>query len=186
MATPAKVDLALELERIARARDPRVTGVRSAAYADSRTEVGARVDNRDRGRILGAMCRVSVSPLLEAGGDTQIGYGDSGARAPSELELEHAAADGVDRAARLLGATKPPSRRLTVVLDPEVTAAFLSIIGSTLSGDAVLKGRLPVREPGRRAGRVTAGEPRQRSDRSPVVRGAAAMTAKALLAGAVP
>jgi PmbA protein len=47
----------------------------------------------------------------------------------------------VDRAARLLGATKPASRRLTAVLDREVTAELLSIIGGTLSGEAVLKGR---------------------------------------------
>jgi PmbA protein len=55
--------------------------------------------------------------------------------------MERAVADGVDRAVRLLGATKPTSRRLTAVLDPEVTAEFLAILGATLSGDAVQKGR---------------------------------------------
>ena len=43
----------------------------------------------------------------------------------------------------MLGATKPPSERLTVVLDPYVAAQFLGIIGSTLSAEAVLKGRSP-------------------------------------------
>ena len=42
---------------------------------------------------------------------------------------------------RLLGARQAPSQRITVVLEPHVTAAFLGIIGSTLSGEAVLKGR---------------------------------------------
>jgi PmbA protein len=41
----------------------------------------------------------------------------------------------------MLGARQPPSRRITVVLEPSVTAAFLGIIGSTLSGESVLKGR---------------------------------------------
>jgi PmbA protein len=45
------------------------------------------------------------------------------------------------RATRLLGATKPRSARLTVVLDPFVTAQLLGILGETLTGDAVLKGR---------------------------------------------
>ena len=78
---------------------------------------------------------------MEEDGDTQIGSGTTAARAPSDLDPERAVADGVGRAVRLLGAVKPPSRRVTVVLDPEVTAELLSILGGTLSGDAVLKGR---------------------------------------------
>jgi PmbA protein len=52
-------------------------------------------------------------------------------------------ADGLHhhRATGLLGATKPASRRLTVVLDPYVTAQFLGVISSTLNGEAVIKGR---------------------------------------------
>ena len=50
-------------------------------------------------------------------------------------------ADAARRATRLLGATKPASGRLTVVLDPFVTAQFLASSASTLSGEAVLKGR---------------------------------------------
>ncbi len=38
---------------------------------------------------------------------------------------------------------QPKSRRLTVVLDPRVAASFLSIVGGTLTGERVLKGRSP-------------------------------------------
>lgn len=55
--------------------------------------------------------------------------------------MERAAVDAIDRATRLLGASKAASERVTVVLDPYVTAQFLGIIGSTLSGESVLKGR---------------------------------------------
>jgi PmbA protein len=41
----------------------------------------------------------------------------------------------------MLGATKPKTDRLTVVLDPWVSAQLLGIIGATLTGDAVIKGR---------------------------------------------
>jgi PmbA protein len=41
----------------------------------------------------------------------------------------------------MLGATKPSSSRLTVIFDPQVATTLLAIIGSTLSGEAVLKGR---------------------------------------------
>ena len=41
----------------------------------------------------------------------------------------------------MLGATKPTSRKLTVVLDPFVTAQFLGVLSATLNGESVLKGR---------------------------------------------
>jgi PmbA protein len=41
----------------------------------------------------------------------------------------------------LLGATKPSTKRTTVVLDPFVTASLLGVISSTLNGESVAKGR---------------------------------------------
>ena len=41
----------------------------------------------------------------------------------------------------MLGATKPPSGRLTVVLDPWVTAQLLGIVAGTLGAEEVIKGR---------------------------------------------
>src|SRR5437899_342725 len=45
------------------------------------------------------------------------------------------------RAVRLLGAKKPQTRRLPIVLDPLVTRSLLGIIGSALGGEAILKNR---------------------------------------------
>ncbi len=143
MPTTAKVDLALELERAARSRDPRVTGVRVASFSDSYSEMAIATTTGLAVASAAGLCYLSVNPLVEDRGDTQTGYGMSAGRAPADLDLERAVADGVDRATRLLGATQPRSARCTVVLDPEVTAEFLSIIGGTLSGEAVLKGRSP-------------------------------------------
>ncbi|GAC1479192.1 MAG: TldD/PmbA family protein [Acidimicrobiales bacterium] len=137
----AKIELALELERRTRGRDRRVTGVRVATFSDSYGEEAVATTTGICAYDEAGVCYVAVQPLLEADGDTQIGSGVSAGRAPSELDLDEAAAEGVDRAARLLGATKPASRRVTVVLDPDVTADLLAIIGGTLSGEAVLQGR---------------------------------------------
>jgi len=52
-----------------------------------------------------------------------------------------AAQDAVHRATRLWGAKKPASQRTQVLLDPWVTEQLLGIIGATLSGEAVIKGR---------------------------------------------
>jgi len=63
------------------------------------------------------------------------------ARRPQSLDVVRAAGEAAERATRLLGATKPTTDRLTVVLAPFVTAQLLGILGATLSGESVLKGR---------------------------------------------
>ena len=49
--------------------------------------------------------------------------------------------EAADRALAMHGARQPESRRCPVVLDPFVAASFASIIGGTLSADAVQRGR---------------------------------------------
>lgn len=142
MATPTdrKIAMAKELERLTLATDPRIR-VDDANYSDAygeaavATTTGIRVSGRENG------CYVSVSTLADDGDETQTGFGFSVGRTLDEFDLEKAAREAADRATRLLGATKPTSRRTTVVLDPYVTAQFLGIIGATLNGEAVIKGR---------------------------------------------
>ena len=138
--TERKIELAKELERLTLAADPRVR-VDDANYADAWGEVAVATTTgiRESGRENG--CYVSVSSLADDGDETQTGFGFSVARQPDGFDLDKAARDAADRATRLLGATKPPSRRLTVVLDPFVTAQFLGVISSTLNGESVVKGR---------------------------------------------
>ena len=138
--TARKIELAQELERLTLATDPRVR-VEDSNYSDVASEyavattTGIRRSSRENG------CYVSVSTMADDGDETQTGFGFSVGRSPDAFDLDKAAREAAERATRLLGATKPTSRRLTVVLDPFVTAQFLGIIGSTLNGEAVIKGR---------------------------------------------
>ncbi len=136
-----KVALALELERAVRAADPRITGVEAAEFVDAMGEgcVVTSTGIRTTGRS--TACYVATYCLATEGDETQTGFGFSVGREPDDLDLEVAAADAARRATRLLGATKPQSGRVTVVLDPYVTAQFLAILGGTMSGEAVQKGR---------------------------------------------
>jgi PmbA protein len=138
--TERKIELALELERLTRSGDPRIR-VDDANYADVAVEsaVATTTGIRRSGRENG--CYMTVGTLADDGDETQTGFGFSVARNPHEFDLPKAAREAAERATRLLGATKPPSRRLTVVLDPFVAASFLSIIAGTLNGEAVIKGR---------------------------------------------
>ncbi len=139
--TQAKVDLAIELERAVRGADHRISGIESAEYIDVMDE-GAIVSTtgiRTAGRE--TACYVMTYAMAAVGDETQTGFGFSVGRQPGELDVEIAAADAAQRATRMLGAVKPPSERLRVVLDPWVTAQFLGILAFTLNGEAVLKGR---------------------------------------------
>ena len=143
VGTDRKVDLALALEAAVKAADPRISGVESAEFVDAMGEscvastTGVRSESRSTG------CYVAVSCLAEEDGMTQTGFGFSVGRELDDLVPSDASDDAVHRATRLLGATKPASGRATIVLDPYVTAQVIGIIGSTLSGEAVLKGRSP-------------------------------------------
>jgi PmbA protein len=141
--TETKIDLALALERAVKAGDDRIIGLESAEYADSMgtSVVVSSTGIRSSGQE--TVCDLVAYALAADAGETQTGFGFSVGRSPQDLDVDEAAGDAVHRATRLLGATKPASQRLTVVLDPFVTAQFLAIVGSTLSGDAVLKGRSP-------------------------------------------
>jgi PmbA protein len=138
--TDEKIALAKELERRTLAFDKRVR-VDDANYADVAAEsaVATTTGIRRSGRENG--CYVVVSTLADDGDETQTGFGFSVGRSPAEFDLEKAAREASERATRLLGATKPPTKRTTVVLDPYVTASFLGIIASTLNGESVAKGR---------------------------------------------
>jgi len=139
-ATEDKVALAKELERLTVGVDPRLR-VEDANYADvlGESAVATSTGIVASGRATG--CYVSVSTMADDGDETQTGFGFSVGREPADLILAKAAGDGADRALRMLGATKPSSRKVTVVLDPFVTAQFLGVLSATLNGEAVLKGR---------------------------------------------
>jgi PmbA protein len=139
--TDKKVDLTKDLERRALAADSRVR-TESSNYDDGwdesafATTTGIRTSGRSNS------CFVSVVTLADDVDDeTQTGYGFSVGDSPNDFDLDKAAREAADRATRLLGATKPATKRTTVVLDPYVTSQFVSILSSAFNGENVAKGR---------------------------------------------
>jgi PmbA protein len=141
--TERKVDLALELERAVRARDPRISGVRTAQWADGAgegavaTSTGIAVAGRS------TFCHLSVQALASEGDETKSGFGVSVGREPDDVDLDEAAGDAVDRATRLLGAVQPDGGSVTLVLEPRMAATLLGVVAGTLNGESVLKKRSP-------------------------------------------
>ncbi len=141
LATTAKVDLALELERTARRADPRVRQVDSADYGDLMAESALASSTGVSASTRRTVCSLSVSAIAGDGADSHTGVGFSAGRGPAALDIESAAADAVGRAVRMLGATQPSSDRCPVVFDPRVTSTLLAVVSSALNGEAVTKGR---------------------------------------------
>jgi PmbA protein len=143
MAVEDKIELALDLERRVRSADPRVTGVRTAGYHDSEGAFALASTSGISAATRGTSAGVSVQALAVDGERTQTGYGYDGAREPAELDLDRVVERAVGRAVDLLGAEKPATGKVDLVLDPHLSATVMSLIASTLTGDRVLKGRSP-------------------------------------------
>lgn len=142
-APERKIELALELERATRTGAAQIKGVRVASYGDSAGEVALASTAGIRSASRATSCWLSVSAMAGDAEETHMGYGVSVSRDPSTLDLQEAAQEAITQAVRLIGARQVPSQRLTLVLEPKLAATMLSIIGSMLCGDAVVKGRSP-------------------------------------------
>jgi PmbA protein len=139
--TEDKIALALDLEAAVRRADSRIRQVDSADYGDEASAValasttGVRAVSRRTGAFL------SVSAIAGEGGGSQTGSGFTVGRGPAALDPPRAEREAVERTLRLLGATKVPSTKGTVVFDPRVVSTLLSVLSPALSGEAVVKGR---------------------------------------------
>jgi PmbA protein len=136
-----RVDLALAVERAARDRDPLVSNVEDTVYADSVGRVALANSAGFAGSFEQSQCYAYAYAFAGEGEDLMTGMGLGVGRGPEELDPEAIGHEAADRAVSLHGARQPSSRRSAVVLDPYVAASFVSVIGRTLSADAVQRGR---------------------------------------------
>lgn len=138
--TTAKVELALELERQVRGAD-RVRQVASADYGDMAVEAAIATSTGIVASSRRTVCSLAAEAIAGDGSESQTGVGFSAGRGPGDLDVERAAADAVERAVRLLGATRAKTGRCAVVFDPRVASTLVAVVSSALSGEAVTKGR---------------------------------------------
>jgi PmbA protein len=141
MPVDDKVRRALDLERYTVTRDPRVTKVDlvqvgdavSRVHVASTTGVDASYERTD--------AWVVVVGLAVEGDETQTGFSFRIGRGLDELEQQPVAEEAVHRAVEMLGAVKPPTAKVPVILDPYAASSFLGVLASALNAESVLKGR---------------------------------------------
>lgn len=136
-----KIAMALELERLARAADPRVTRSDGASVS-SAGGAFALVNSRGVAR---AWQGTSVSAWVVVLADDRDGRQQTGVEGMSVRRLadlaplEDMARRAAKRAVSRIGARPVPSARVPVVMHPDIAGAWVSEMAEAWSGEAVLK-----------------------------------------------
>jgi PmbA protein len=142
-AVPAddKVRMALDLERYAVSRDPRVTKVDLAQVGDAVSRAAIASTTGVDVEYARTDAWVVVVTLAVEGDETQTGFSFTITRGLDALSWEPVADEAVDRAVAMLGAAKPATAKVPVVLDPFAASSFLGVLAGALNAENVLKGR---------------------------------------------
>ncbi len=140
----AKVALLERLERMARARDPRVVQVMASLAAEQETVLIARSDGEIVADVR-PLVRVSITVIVEENGRREQGHGGGGGRFDyayfDDDRLAEYARHAVDGALLNLVAREAPAGPMTVVLGPGWPGILLhEAIGHGLEGDFNRKG----------------------------------------------
>jgi PmbA protein len=136
-----KIEFAMELERLAREYDPRVTGVETAAYSESTSEILLASTAGFRSGFRSSICYGYLMAIAEQDGDSQTGFGFTAGRSFASLDAESAAQEAASMAVDLLGARQVETARVPVLIDNISTAELLVVMGAAISGEFVTKGR---------------------------------------------
>ena len=145
MPTADKVQMALDLES-------RLVTTRSAGHED-RPRAGGRRGLPGRDRLhagvdaeyarTDAWC-VAVALAVD-GDETQTGFSYRIARALADVGPDAIADEAVTRAVGMLGAVKPPTAKVPVVLDQFAAMSFLGVLAGALNAEIGAEGPVAVR-----------------------------------------
>ena len=141
LSSDDKVRRALALESAAVGRDPRVTKVDLAQVGDAVSRMAIASTEGVDAAYERTDAWVVVVSLAVDGDETQTGFSFKVGRGLDALDPDAIAGEAVDRAVQMLGATKPATAKVPVILDPFAASDFLGVLAGALSADAVLKGR---------------------------------------------
>ncbi len=139
--TADKVQMALDLEQRLVSTDPRVAKVDLAQVGDAVSRVAIASTSGVDAEYARTDAWVVAVTLAVEGDETQTGFSYRIARALDELGVEAVADEAIERAVRMLGASKPQTAKVPIVLDQFAAEEFLGVLASALNAENVLKGR---------------------------------------------
>jgi PmbA protein len=138
---PRKIDVALNLERIAKAADPRIKNVTSTGYSDAHGFLRV-VSTRGIDRMYrSSSAWVSTVPLVTQDGEHKTYYQIKVTRDFDHIDPEAIAQEAVERAVEKLGSQEVASGSYPVVFDPETFGDLLSVFSGIFSSKTAQEGK---------------------------------------------
>jgi PmbA protein len=141
IAEDAKVERALELERLTLAADTRVKRVRKATYGESTILVALHNSLGVMGSYRETSVSASVAALAEEGGDSQMGWDFGFSSAYDGLHIAEIARTAAAKATGLLGARKVSTMCCPAILDNYVATEILEVLAPAFLAENVQKGK---------------------------------------------
>ena len=136
-----RVAMALELDRLVREVHPSVRRSSGAVYADERGHTELHTSRGVAAAFEATVAYAYVEAIAERDEEMQSGFSFTYGRSAPALDLAACANESARRAAGLLGARALPSRTTSVVLEPWAAAEIIGTLASSISAEAVQKGR---------------------------------------------
>lgn len=136
-----RADAARRLEAAALGADPRVVRVRGAQYREEAREVYLATSEGFAGGYRSSRVSASLEAAAEEGDQAEAAWEFAVAPRFDLLDVETVGRAAGRRAADLLGAVVPATRRGPVVLDRAVACELLEVLADSFTAEAVQKGR---------------------------------------------
>jgi PmbA protein len=135
-----KLKTSLEMEKAAKAFDPRISTFESVGAGDYVSEVYVASSEGLTDGYSGTYVYLYAAPVATDGTQLQTSYWVDYKRHLSALESpESVGREAARRAVRLLGAKKAKTQKVPVVFDPLMTASFVGQLATAANGDAIFK-----------------------------------------------
>jgi PmbA protein len=138
--TPDKVAFAVDIERRILA-DKRIRSLRNVVYGDERGEEAIATTTGIRSSSRSSAAYSYGLAVAGEGDASTTGSGMTFGRGWSDLRADKVVDDAILKSTRMLGAAKPASATVTIVLDPSAAATILALVAGLCDGEDVLKGR---------------------------------------------
>ena len=135
------LDLLTRAERAALAIDPRVDAAHIERFGQVLERVAVVNSRGVAASTTSTLCWLSLSVIAREGDDAQRGYASMVGHGPGAIDPDGIGYRAARRAVTPIGGSPLPTRRASVIFEPDVIADLLRGLAQALSGDAVVKGR---------------------------------------------
>lgn len=135
------INLTMLLEKSAYDADSRIKKVRKASGCFTTTETVIVNSKAVKASYLSTACTAQIMAIAEDGLESQTGWDFSGSRFLSDVSFEKTGRTAAERSVQLLGARTIAGARTNIILDNSVVIDFLGIFASSLSSEALQKGK---------------------------------------------